>query len=38
VSGMNLVGLALDTMGRMIVVGTSTVYRLNLEGIEQPGS
>ncbi len=37
-SGVNLVGLALDTMGRMIVVGTSAVYRLNLEGIEQPGS
>ena len=38
VSGMNLVGLALDTTGRMIVAGTSAVYRLNLEGIEQPGS
>jgi sugar lactone lactonase YvrE len=38
VSGMNLVGLVLDTMGGLIVVGTSTVYRLNLEGIEQPGT
>jgi sugar lactone lactonase YvrE len=38
VSAVTLVGLALDTMGRMIVVGTSTVYRLDLEGIEQPGS
>lgn len=35
VSGVNLVGLALDALGHMIVVSTSAVYRLNLEGLEQ---
>jgi sugar lactone lactonase YvrE len=33
VSGVNLVGLALDAMGHMIVVSTSAVYRLNLEAL-----
>jgi sugar lactone lactonase YvrE len=36
VSGVSLVGLALDSIGHMIVVGTSTVYRLNREIVEQP--
>jgi sugar lactone lactonase YvrE len=35
VSGVNLVGLALDSMGHMTVVSTSAVYRLNLEALEQ---
>ncbi|HSF32381.1 MAG TPA: gluconolaconase [Candidatus Tectomicrobia bacterium] len=35
VSGVNLVGLALDPMGHMIVVSTSAVYRLNLEAFGQ---
>jgi sugar lactone lactonase YvrE len=35
VSGVNLVGLALDSMGHMIVVSTSAVYRLNFEVLEQ---
>jgi sugar lactone lactonase YvrE len=35
VSGVNLVGLALDSLGHMIVVSTSAVYRLNLEALEQ---
>jgi sugar lactone lactonase YvrE len=35
VSGVNLVGLALDSMGHMIVVSTSAVYRLNREIIDQ---
>jgi sugar lactone lactonase YvrE len=35
VSGVNLVGLALDSRGRMLVVSTSAVYRLNLEALEQ---
>jgi sugar lactone lactonase YvrE len=38
VSGVNLVGLALDSMGHMIVVSTSAVYRLNLEAHEQSHS
>jgi sugar lactone lactonase YvrE len=35
VSGVNLVGLALDAAGHMMVVSTSAVYRLNREAIEQ---
>jgi sugar lactone lactonase YvrE len=35
VSGVNLVGLALDSRGHMIVASTSAVYRLNLEALEQ---
>jgi sugar lactone lactonase YvrE len=35
VSGINLVGLALDAMGHMVVVSTSAVYRFNLEALEQ---
>jgi sugar lactone lactonase YvrE len=35
VSGVNLVGLALDSLGHMIVVSTSAVYRLNFEALEQ---
>jgi sugar lactone lactonase YvrE len=35
VSGVNLVGLALDSMSHLIVVSTSAVYRLNREAIEQ---
>jgi sugar lactone lactonase YvrE len=35
VSGVNLVGLALDSMGHMTVVSTSAVYRLNLEALGQ---
>jgi sugar lactone lactonase YvrE len=35
VSGVNLVGLALDAMGHMTVVSTSAVYRLNLEALGQ---
>jgi sugar lactone lactonase YvrE len=34
VSGINLVGLALEPMGHMIVVSTSAVYRLNREALE----
>ncbi len=34
VSGVNLVGLALDPMGHMMVVSTSAVYRLNREAVE----
>ena len=34
VSGVNLVGLALDSMGHMMVVSTSAVYRLNREAME----
>jgi sugar lactone lactonase YvrE len=34
VSGVNLVGLALDAMGHMMVVSTSAVYRLNREALE----
>jgi len=34
VSGINLVGLALDAMGHMLVVSTSAVYRLNREALE----
>jgi sugar lactone lactonase YvrE len=34
-SGVNLVGLALDSLGHMIVVSTSAVYRLSLEALEQ---
>jgi len=34
VSGVNLVGLALDSMGHMMVVSTSAVYRLNCEALE----
>lgn len=37
VSGTNLVGLALDPAGHMIVVSTSAVYRLRLEGLEPNG-
>jgi sugar lactone lactonase YvrE len=33
VSGVNLVGLALDSRGHMIVVSTSAVYRLSLEAL-----
>jgi hypothetical protein len=36
VSGVNLVGLALDALGRLLVVSTSAVYRLNREAVEQP--
>jgi sugar lactone lactonase YvrE len=35
VGGVNLVGLALDSIGHMIVVSTSAVYRLNFEVLEQ---
>jgi sugar lactone lactonase YvrE len=35
VSGVNLVGLALDSLGHLLVVSTSAVYRLNREAIEQ---
>jgi sugar lactone lactonase YvrE len=35
VSGVNLVGLALDPTGRMVVVSTSAVYRLDLAALEQ---
>jgi sugar lactone lactonase YvrE len=35
VSGVNLVGLALDSLGHMIVVSTSAVYRLNFAVLEQ---
>jgi sugar lactone lactonase YvrE len=35
VSGVNLVGLALDSLGHLIVVSTSAVYRLNREAFEQ---
>jgi sugar lactone lactonase YvrE len=35
VSGVNLVGLALDPTGYMLVVSTSAVYRLNLEALGQ---
>jgi len=35
VSGVNLVGLALDALGQLVVVSTSAVYRLNREAIEQ---
>jgi sugar lactone lactonase YvrE len=35
VSGVNLVGLALDSSGHLLVVSTSAVYRLNREAIEQ---
>jgi sugar lactone lactonase YvrE len=35
ISGVNLVGLALDSMGHMMVVSTSAVYRLNREALEQ---
>jgi sugar lactone lactonase YvrE len=35
VSGVNLVGVALDSMGHMIVVSTSAVYRLSLE-VQRP--
>jgi sugar lactone lactonase YvrE len=35
VSGVNLVGLALDSLGHLVVVSTSAVYRLNREAIEQ---
>jgi sugar lactone lactonase YvrE len=34
VSGVNLVGLALDSRGHLIVVSTSAVYRLNCEALE----
>jgi hypothetical protein len=34
-SGVNLVGLALDSLGHMVVVSTSAVYRLSLEALEQ---
>jgi sugar lactone lactonase YvrE len=35
VSGVNLVGLALDSLGHLLVASTSAVYRLNREAIEQ---
>jgi sugar lactone lactonase YvrE len=35
VSGVNLVGLALDSLGHLLVVSTSAVYRLNRDAIEQ---
>ncbi len=35
VSGVNLVGLALDAMRYMMIVSTSAVYRLNREALEQ---
>lgn len=38
VSGINLVGLALDRLGHMVVVSSSALYRLNLEGLEHPRS
>jgi len=34
ISGVNLVGLALDSMGHLMVVSTSAVYRLNREALE----
>jgi sugar lactone lactonase YvrE len=34
VSGVNLVGLALDSTGHMLVVSTSAVYRLNREALQ----
>ena len=34
VSGVNLVGLALDSVGHMMVVSTSAVYQLNREAFE----
>jgi sugar lactone lactonase YvrE len=37
VSGTNLVGLALEPTGHLVVVSTSAVYRVKLEGLE-PGS
>lgn len=38
VSGVNLVGLALDAQGHMIVASTSAVYRLNWDTLVQPQS
>jgi sugar lactone lactonase YvrE len=38
VSGANLVGLAFDASGHMIVVSSSAVYRLRLEGRERTAS
>jgi len=38
VSGVSLVGLALDSLGQMIVVSTAAVYRLRLEGVGKPSS
>ena len=38
VSGVNLVGLALDAQGHMIVASTSAVYRLNWDTLGQPQS
>jgi sugar lactone lactonase YvrE len=35
VSGVNLVGLTLDSLGHLLVASTSAVYRLNREVIEQ---
>jgi sugar lactone lactonase YvrE len=35
VSGTNLVGLAFDASGHMIIVSSSAVYRLSLEKLEQ---
>jgi sugar lactone lactonase YvrE len=35
VSGTNLVGLAFDARGHMIIVSSSAVYRLSLEKLEQ---
>jgi sugar lactone lactonase YvrE len=34
VSGVNLVGLALDAHGHLLVASTSAVYRLNIEALE----
>lgn len=38
VSGTNLVGLAFDASGHMIIVSSSAVYRLRLEGRERTAS
>jgi sugar lactone lactonase YvrE len=35
VSGVNLVGLALDSLGHIMVVSTSAVYKLQLAALEQ---
>lgn len=37
VSGVSLVGLALDSLGHMVVVSTAAVYRLRIEELGKPG-
>jgi hypothetical protein len=37
VSGTNLVGLAIDPTGHIVVVSTSAVYRVRVEGLEPGG-